>query len=289
MKKALAMLLLTLIASSHASIYTRKVSSISVSQTASDDPYESFNRTMFRLNEYLDKHMLKPVATVYSKIMPHPLQHGVRNMYNNLSDLPTIGNDVLQGNFYQATSDTWRFCVNSTAGLAGFYDVSSRIGLEANHEDFGLTLAQWGWHHSDYLVLPLFGPSTTRDVLGMPVDLYAFSIYSRIDDMKLRNGLYVLGAISQRAELLQYQDVYNQIAIDQYAFVKNAYLQQRAAEIQRNTELSDPYYETAHLDHTQSDKSDNLDAEAAFSQQGSTVINPENDIDAEFAAQAFVN
>jgi phospholipid-binding lipoprotein MlaA len=209
------------------------------------DPLEGYNRLMFRVNEELDDYFLKPIAELYRKIVPRPLARGVRHMYSNVGMLPTTANDILQGNFYQATSDAWRFAVNSTFGIAGFYDLSSKIGLDDNHEDFGLTLARWGYVNSTYVVLPLFGPSTIRDTMSMPVDYYAFSIYSHIEDDQVKNALYALGAVSQRAALLDYQSLYNKVAIDKYAFVRNAYLQKRQAEIQRNTELSDPYYEAS--------------------------------------------
>lgn len=307
MKKTLLTALLVANSAALAAGYTKKVSQgatvashVTQHQTSEDtntseDPLEGFNRTMFNFNEFLDKHFLKPVSTLYSKIMPHPLQHGIRNMYNNLSDVPTIANDVLQTNFYQASLDAWRFAVNSTVGLAGFYDPASDIGLESNYEDFGLTMAHWGWTDSTYVVLPFFGPSTLRDGLGMPVDYYGFSVYSRIQDAKTRNVLYALGIISQRAELLQYQDVYEQIAIDQYAFIRNAYLQKRAAEIQRNKELSDPYYNTVYGNNTAAVSGNTEeDEDAAFAggspastTSSTTSNNTDSNMDAAFAASAY--
>jgi phospholipid-binding lipoprotein MlaA len=206
-----------------------------------NDPLEGFNRAMFSFNDTLDTHFLKPVSEVYNKIMPAPMARSIYNIFNNLNGTTTIGNDLLQGNFYQATSDSWRFLINSTAGVAGIFDVANDIGLDANYEDFGLTLARWGYVNSTYVVLPFFGSSTIRDTIGLPVDYYAFSPYSRIDDSRTAYTIYALNIVSKRADLLQYQNLYEQIAIDRYAFMKNAYLQKREGQIQHNKQLHDPY------------------------------------------------
>jgi phospholipid-binding lipoprotein MlaA len=206
------------------------------------DPYESMNRKIFNFNDSLDTHFLVPVSKTYNKVMPKPLNRGISNFFSNLNNLPTIGNDMLQGNFYQATSDSWRFFVNSTAGAAGLFDVANNMGLEPNTEDFGLTLARWGYTDTSYVVLPFFGPSTVRDTAGLPVDFLFFSVYGYIQDPRTSYTLYALNIVSNRARLLQYQNLYDQIALDRYAFIRNAYLQQRANAIDRNQHLSDPYF-----------------------------------------------
>lgn len=209
------------------------------------DPYEKMNRKIFNFNDTLDTNVLVPVSKVYNKIIPKPLNKGIYNFFSNLNNFPTISNDLLQGNFYQATSDSWRFLVNSTAGACGLFDVAQNMGLEQNSEDFGLTLARWGYDNSDYLVLPFFGPSTLRDAMGLPVDYFFFSPYGYVPNSRTRYTLYALNIVSKRAELLQYQDIYNQIALDRYAFIRNAYLQQRKNAIDRNQNLSDPYFNLA--------------------------------------------
>ncbi len=207
------------------------------------DPYETFNRVMYHFNDVLDKAILKPIATFYNTVLPKPVVKGISNFFTNIDTIPTVANDVLQGNFYQATSDGWRLVINTTVGILGFFDVASHIGLEPNKEDFGLTLAQWGYTNSNYLVLPFFGPSTPRDAIGLPVDYYIFSIYPHIHPPIARYELYGLGVISRRADLLSFQNVMEQAAIDKYVFLRNAYLQRRAYLIQRNKELGDPYFE----------------------------------------------
>ncbi|HSW93791.1 MAG TPA: VacJ family lipoprotein [Gammaproteobacteria bacterium] len=205
------------------------------------DPYEPFNRIMYHFNDFLDHAVLKPVATFYNKIMPKPLNKGIKNFFSNVDTVPTVANDVLQGNIYQGANDGWRLVINSTVGILGFFDVASNMGLEPNKEDFGLTLAQWGYTKSNYLVLPFFGPSTPRDAFGLPVDYYLFSIYPHITPRAARYEIYGLGVVARRADLLSYENVMEQASIDKYAFLRDAYLQRRAYLIQRNKELGDPY------------------------------------------------
>jgi phospholipid-binding lipoprotein MlaA len=210
---------------------------------ANPDPYEKFNRVMFTFNDKLDQFVLKPVATLYNKIVPKPLVKGISNIFSNIDTIPTVINDGLQGNIYQATSDAWRLGINSTIGILGFFDPATSMGLEHNSEDFGLTLAQWGYKNSNYLVLPFFGPSTPRDGLGLPVDYYLFSIYPYITPVTARYELYGLGIVSRRADLLHFQSVMEQASLDRYVFLRDAYMQRRSYLIQRNKELGDPYLE----------------------------------------------
>jgi len=206
-----------------------------------DDPYESFNRVMFNFNEAVDKTIIKPLAKLYNSIIPKPLARGFTNFYNNIDTVPTILNDALQGNFYQATSDTWRLGINSTFGILGFFDVAERIGLEPNAEDFGLTLARWGFTQSNYLVLPLLGPGTVRDFVGFPINYYFLSIYPYINPTRTRYELYFFGVLVRRADLLRYESLLQELSIDKYAFMRDAYFQHRNYLIERNTQLGNPY------------------------------------------------
>jgi phospholipid-binding lipoprotein MlaA len=202
------------------------------------DPYEKFNRSMFNFNQKLDKYVMKPVATFYKKIMPKPLFQGVHNVFNNVGTLTTIANDILQTNFYQMANDMWRLGLNTTLGIGGIFDVATRMGLSYYRNDFGLTLNYWGWDESDYLVLPFFGSNTIRDAVGIPVDYYEFSIYPYIQPPTTRYILYGIGVIDRRAQLLAYQSVMEEAAVDKYAFARNAYKQRRAYEINKNLHLS---------------------------------------------------
>lgn len=209
-------------------------STIALAGSNPDDPYEDFNRHAFKLNEGLDKAVFKPVATVYKTVLPWPVTKGVNNFFSNLSDVPTVINDLLQAKFYQAASDTWRFVINSTVGILGLIDVASKIGLEKHHQDFGLTLAVWGYKNSAYLVLPIFGPSTVRDGIAFPVNQSYFNVYPYIYPVTTRNTLYALNLINTRAQLLEVDKLINQAAFDRYTFERNAYLQRRKYQLEEN-------------------------------------------------------
>jgi phospholipid-binding lipoprotein MlaA len=191
------------------------------------DPLESVNRAIFNFNDKVDTYFMKPVATGYNKIMPTPINEGIHNFFNNIGELPTIANDILQFNFYQMANDLWRFGVNTTIGIGGLFDVATRIKLQAYTTDFGLTMAKWGWEDSTYIVWPFFGPSTLRDGIGIPIDYFAFSIYPYIEPPSTRYQVFGLGVLDRRAQLLQYQSLMEEAAVDRYVFMRNAYLQRR--------------------------------------------------------------
>lgn len=198
------------------------------------DRFEKVNRAVFKFNDVLDTMFLRPVATLYNKIMPRPLNRGIHNFFNNIYTVPTIANDLLQLNIYQAMNDTWRLGINTTIGIGGLFDVASCMGLEPYTNDFGLTLATWGWCNSEYVVIPFWGPNTFRDGLGMPVDYYAFSVWPRIHPPRKRYELYALSVIDARAQLLSMQSLLDEVAYDKYIFVRNAYMQRRAFQIEEN-------------------------------------------------------
>lgn len=202
-----------------------------------NDPYENYNRHAFKLNQTLDKIFFKPIASVYNTILPWPITKGIGNFFSNLDQIPIIINDLLQGEFYDATSDTWRLLINSTIGLAGFVDVSSRIGLPIHHQDFGLTLAKWGYTSSAYLVVPVLGPRTVRDAVSWPINYGVFSIYLYINDIALRNGLAYGSFVNARAQLLDFDQAIKQASFDPYVFQRNAYLQRRNYLIRENDNL----------------------------------------------------
>ncbi len=198
------------------------------------DPYEGFNRAMFTFNDKLDTYIMKPIARAYNAIMPRPLNDGVHNFFTNIGNLPTIANDLLQANFFQAANDSWRLVINTTIGVGGLFDVAERMKLKPYKNDFGLTLAKWGYRDSNYLVLPFFGPNTPRDGIGIPVDYFAFSIYPYIDNTKTRYAIYGLGVVDKRAQLLRFQGVMDEASVDKYVFQRNAYMQHRAYQIDQN-------------------------------------------------------
>ena len=189
------------------------------------DPYEKLNRKVYAFNMAVDKVVTKPIAKVYDKVMPKPLNTGVSNFFDNLSLVPTIGNDILQGNLTYTLNDLWRFMVNSTLGIGGLFDVGTHIGLEEHHTDLGITFAKWGWQNSNYIVLPILGPSTMRDAVSYPGNIY-MSPWPYIDPESVRYGLYALDLVDTRAQLLPADKLIEQ-AFDPYVFLRSAYLQLR--------------------------------------------------------------
>jgi len=193
---------------------------------ATTDPFESVNRKIYKVNDTLDKAILKPVATGYKAVAPSPVQDGVRNFFSNINDVIVIVNDLLQLKFAQAASDTGRFAANSTVGLLGLVDVASRMGLPKHNEDFGQTLGVWGLDTGPYLVLPLFGPSNTRDGVGLIGD-FTLDPVSYVDPTGIRLGLSGVRTVDTRANLLRAGGLLDQAALDPYTFLRDAYLQRR--------------------------------------------------------------
>lgn len=190
------------------------------------DPWEGFNRSVYRFNDFFDRYLLKPVAEGYVRVTPQPVRTGIGNFFSNLGEVTTVINDLLQGKFKQAGLDSTRFLVNTTVGLVGFIDVGSRIGLERNNEDFGQTLGYWGVESGPYLMLPFLGPSTVRDAAGLvPEYYYASPLELAVEEHRVRYGLYGVDAVDTRARLL---DAEKMVAGDRYTFIREAYLQRRA-------------------------------------------------------------
>ncbi|MEK6731163.1 MAG: VacJ family lipoprotein [Pseudomonadota bacterium] len=203
------------------------------------DPLEGFNRLMFHVHDTFDEYFFKPLTRFYNNAMPAPLYSSINYFYLNMGNINAVANDILQFNFYQATSDSWRLAINSTAGLGGFFDPATSLGLSNNPQDFGLTLAKWGWKNSTYLFLPIYGPRTLRDTVAIMPDNY-MSIYPYINSMRASNSLYGLSLVNTRAQLLKMQEVYSQVSIEPYVFMRNAYLQRRDYLINRTTEMDSP-------------------------------------------------
>ncbi len=205
-----------------------------------NDDLKAYNKAMFKFNDKLDTYIAKPVARLYTKIMPRPLFNMVNNFFMNLDTVPTVINDALQANFYQFTSDTWRLAINSTFGVGGTLDVATDMGLQYNYEDFGLTMAKWGWTSSSYFIIPILGPSTIRDALGRAVN-YFLSPFPYLPNQTWEYSLYGAYLLNERAQFLKAQGVYDSAALDPYVFMRNAYVQRCNYLIQRNSELNNPY------------------------------------------------
>jgi phospholipid-binding lipoprotein MlaA len=195
------------------------------------DPLESFNRGIYKFNDTVDKAVVKPVARGYKAAIPAVGRIMISNFFSNLDDVVVTANDLLQFKLVQGFSDGMRFFVNSTIGAFGLIDVATPGGLKKHNEDFGQTLGKWGVGEGPYLVLPLLGPSTVRDSVGIYVDTLPDPTYY-ISNIPTRNQLYVTKKINRRAELLDQENVLDDAMIDPYEFIRDAYLQHRLSQVQ---------------------------------------------------------
>lgn len=203
------------------------------------DPLESFNRGVYQFNDAVDKAIAKPVAIGYSAVMPEPGKIMVSNFFNNLDDIIVTANDLLQLKLAQAASDGSRVVFNSTFGVFGLFDITSR--LEKHNEDFGQTLGYWGIGSGPYIVLPILGPSSVRDGVGLYVDSRPSKL-RRVDHMRTRNQLYLTKAISRRAQLLEQEKVLDEAVIsDRYEFIRDAYLLRRQSLVYDGNPPSEEY------------------------------------------------
>ena len=192
------------------------------------DPWESWNRKVFAFNEKIDENVLKPVATAYSELVPAPIRTGIDNFFGNIGDAWSAVNLFLQGRFKAGVEQGMRFAVNSTLGLAGVLDIATEAGLEKNSQDFGKTLGKWGMGTGAYVVWPLFGPSSVRDSLALPIDWQA-SPARVFDDGRKKVAITSLNIINTRANFLRAGDMLEGIALDKYTFYRDAYLQRRGS------------------------------------------------------------
>jgi phospholipid-binding lipoprotein MlaA len=200
------------------------------------DRFERFNRSIYAFNVKVDHAVLRPVARTYVKVTPQPIRTSVHNVVDNLIYTRTIINDFLQGKFRDFETDTSRFLINTIFGLGGIFDTASRAGLDRHRTDFGQTLGIWGVHSGPYLMLPLLGPSTVRDAIGLLPDEYMTPspyirpawipwVLSGVEIVDLRTGLLD-------------QDKLLDSSYDPYALVRNVWLQRRDYLIHGDAPLS---------------------------------------------------
>ncbi|WP_407353474.1 VacJ family lipoprotein [Luteimonas sp. R10] len=204
---------------------------------ASYDPWEPFNRRMHQFNNAVDRTVAKPLATAYLNVVPRPIRLGVRNFFNNLGQPVSALNALLQGKPKQAGQSLGRFVVNSTLGIGGIFDPASDAEIPNRSEDFGQTLGVWGWERSRYLELPLFGPRTVRDVFGMAGDA-PLSPTRQLDDNRTRIFLQGLQLVDVRTQLMAV-DRMREGAADEYALVRDAWMQRRQFQILGDREGDD--------------------------------------------------
>ena len=202
------------------------------------DPFEPVNRKVFAFNEGVDHAVLRPTAQAYVAVVPSPVRTGISNVFANSQDLWSAANLLLQGQGIKGSREFARFGTNSTVGILGIFDVATRMGLDGHGESFGNTLAAWGVPAGAYVVWPLLGSSTARDSIGIPLDVAANPL-TWISSVPFRNELIVGGRfIDERAKALPLTRIIDEVALDKYLYIRDAYLQRHARkrnEVDRDT------------------------------------------------------
>ena len=194
------------------------------------DPYEGYNRAVFKFNDKADQYVLAPVARGYRKITPKPVRTGVINFFNNLRDVVSFGSNVLRLDVKRASEDLVRVGINTTFGLGGLIDVAGAGGVPSNKNTLGDTFATWGWKNSNYFVVPLFGPSTVRDTIGNAVTT-VYPVKNAVFHTRAgRWGTIGLQAINTRKELLDLTDSLEGAAIDKYSYTRDLYMKVRSRQ-----------------------------------------------------------
>lgn len=215
------------------------------------DPWESLNTKFFEFNRELDRWVLKPVAKGYNFIVPNMVQVGISNVFYNSRVTPRLLNNLFQGKFKGAGIEAGRFLINTTVGIGGFFDVAQRFDLTTPEEDTGQTLGFYGVKPGPYLMVPLLGPYTVRDLIGYGADIALNPIYwlivptmHNIDaiptvvDVEERAATYAISIGARATEIVndrslnleKFQGV-EESTLDLYAAVRNAYLQKRAKAV----------------------------------------------------------
>jgi phospholipid-binding lipoprotein MlaA len=190
------------------------------------DPFEPYNRVVYRFNTDFHKAFVDPAARVYKTVTPEVVDRGVTNVFGNFLDVTSFANNVLQFKMSRATSDLGRIFLNSTVGVLGFFDVATNMGLPSYKEDFGQTLGYWGMEPGPYFVLPLLGPCNIRDTVGWAGDIVTDPFFS-FEANEILWGMVGLRYVDRRADLLAAAEILEDAAVDPYVFVRDAYTQRR--------------------------------------------------------------
>jgi phospholipid-binding lipoprotein MlaA len=200
-------------------------------QGSKKDPLEGWNRKVFSFNEAIDTAVLKPVAQAYKDVVPEYVRGLVGNVFGNIADAWSTVNHLLQGKFEDSLKMGFRVVTNSVFGIGGLLDIGTEIGLEKQSEDFGQTLGRWGMPSGPYVMLPVLGPSTLRDTAALPVDMQAGPT-ALIDDTRAKLlGITLLQVVNTRAVLLGASRVLDDVALDKYSFLRDAYLARRQNQV----------------------------------------------------------
>ena len=196
---------------------------IAPAQAQTNDPWKNTNERVFKLNDYFDRIVVRPVSVAYTTFTPRIARQGIRNIFGNIDDINVLVNDLLQLKFDAALKDSGRLLVNTTLGMGGILDLASGYGLYKNEEDFGQTLGRWGVAAGPYVMLPVFGASNVRDSFGLVLDTL-FNPIQYHEDESLRLALFLVRETDSRSGRLALDEL---ITGDRYLFVREAYVQRR--------------------------------------------------------------
>lgn len=209
-----------------------------------NDPLEPINRVIFEFNEFIQDAFLRPIAKLYNENVNVTVRQGIGNFLENLSSPIVIANDILQGEFERAMRTFSRTLINTTIGIGGLADAAGELGIEGHDEDFGQTLGVYGVGEGFYLVLPVFGPSSPRDVIGkLVIDNYFDPVGIWLDNTDRTKVIYSLTAAGGIDEYAGIVDELNQVkktSVDYYAAVRSLYRQKRETEIHNGSVLELP-------------------------------------------------
>ena len=195
------------------------------------DPYEPYNRFMYRINDGIDRTVMTPVARGYQKVTPKPVQSGITNVFDNLRDVVSIGSNLLRLDIEKASTDLVRVGINTTFGLGGLINIADAAQMPNNKNSLGDTFATWGWKNSNYFVYPLTGPSTVRDAVGDTITRVYSVEGALVDSEGWSWGLTALKGIDKRAQLLVYTDGLDMAAVDRYAYTRDVFMNMRATQV----------------------------------------------------------
>ena len=202
-------------------------SSPTVAGTNTSDPFEGYNRGMTTFNNHFMDVVVIPATKGYNYVLPSFARTGISNFFQNVGTISDIGNDILQFNFHYMVIDIARLLINTTIGVGGLFDMAAKNGIYAHPQSFGYTLNKWGWKHSDYLVLPILGPSTVRGTVGLVPDMYMSPIMY-IKPVWARYSLTGLNALQTAANFVPQQQSLMAMSLDPYVALRDAYLQNQA-------------------------------------------------------------
>ena len=192
------------------------------------DPIEPINRAVLNFNFFIDDIAIRPIVKTYKFIAPEPVEKGVSNFFSNLKEPIRTVSFIFQGEFYKSLNSIGRFTINTFTSL-GTIDLASKVGMEKNETDFGITLAKGGVSSGPYIVIPIIGPSNLRDFSGDVVEYFVDPISNNVPN---REYIAIGNGLNERAEIDKQLDKIREASSDRYEMIKSIYYQNRNAQLE---------------------------------------------------------